>query len=76
MASLQSQKLDYSFLCPFEQSRRKDKYEPIVKDEKRRIKGIIVANKDSGIDKITDIKKQTFLAPFGAAFGATLINKA
>ena len=76
LSSLQSQIIDYSVMCPFEQARREDTYKPLIRDEKKRIKGIIVANKDSGINKINDVQNQTFLAPFGTAFGGTLLTKA
>lgn len=62
-------------MCPFQQSRHNDKYEPIIRDEKSHIKGIIVANKSSGIKQLSDIKNETFVAPFGTAFGASLLNK-
>ena len=75
LEAIQAETIDYTFMCPFQQSRHNDKYEPIIRDEKRSIKGIIVANKNSGIKDVNDISNQMFLAPFGTAFGASLLNK-
>lgn len=75
LEAIQAQTIDYTFMCPFQQTRHNDAYEPIIRDEKKSIKGVIVANKNSGIKGVNDITNQTFLAPFGAAFGASLLNK-
>ncbi|WP_216725534.1 phosphate/phosphite/phosphonate ABC transporter substrate-binding protein [Synechococcus sp. KORDI-52] len=75
LAAIEAEEIDYTFMCPFQQSKHNDKYEPIIRDEKSHIKGIIVANKSSGIKQLSDIENETFVAPFGTAFGASLLNK-
>ena len=75
LEAIQAETIDYTFMCPFQQSRHNDKYEPIIRDEEKSIKGIIVVNKNSGIKDVNDIKNEMFVAPFGTAFGASLLNK-
>ncbi|ETX09545.1 hypothetical protein MUS1_06845 [Marinomonas ushuaiensis DSM 15871] len=51
-------------------------FKALVHEKNKKIKGIIVANKNSQIDKLEDLSLQTLAFPAPAAFAATLIPKA
>ena len=51
-------------------------FKALVHEKDKRIKGIIVANKNSAIDKLEDLSEQTIAFPAPASFAATLIPKA
>jgi len=51
-------------------------FKALVHEKDKRIKGIIVANKNSVIDKLEDLSEQTIAFPAPASFAATLIPKA
>ena len=51
-------------------------FKALVHEKDKRIKGIIVANKNSSLDKLEDFSEQTIAFPAPASFAATLIPKA
>lgn len=51
-------------------------FKALVHEKDKRIKGIIVANKNSSLDKLEDLSEQTIAFPAPASFAATLIPKA
>lgn len=51
-------------------------FKALVHEKDKKIKGIIVANKNSAIDKLEDLLEQTIAFPAPASFAATLIPKA
>ena len=51
-------------------------FEALVHEKNKKMKGIIVTNKNSQIDKLEDLSQQTIAFPAPAAFAATLIPKA
>ena len=51
-------------------------FKALVHEKDKKIKGIIVANKNSPIDKLEDLSEQTIAFPSPASFAATLIPKA
>ena len=51
-------------------------FKALVHEQDKKIQGIIVAFKDSKIDKLEDLSSQTIAFPAPASFAATLIPKA
>ncbi|WP_298939988.1 phosphate/phosphite/phosphonate ABC transporter substrate-binding protein [uncultured Psychromonas sp.] len=51
-------------------------FKALVHEKDKRIKGVIVANKNSVIDKLEDLSEETIAFPAPASFAATLIPKA
>ena len=51
-------------------------FKALVHEKDKRIKGIIVANKNSSINKLEDLSDQVIAFPSPASFAATLIPKA
>jgi phosphonate transport system substrate-binding protein len=51
-------------------------FKALVHEQGKKIKGIIVANKNSKINKLEDLSMQTIAFPAPASFAATLIPKA
>lgn len=69
---------DIAYMNPYHYAVLHDKvgFEALVHEKNKKIKGIIVANKNSQIDKLEDLSLQTIAFPAPAAFAATLIPKA
>jgi phosphonate transport system substrate-binding protein len=51
-------------------------YIAIAKQEDKRIQGILVARKDSGLNDLTDLADQTLAFPAPAAFAASILTRA
>ena len=69
---------DFAYMNPWHSMVAFDKqgYLPLVRDDVRKLKGILVVRKDSGIDNISQLNGKTIAFPAPNALGASLLMRA
>ena len=72
---LKAGSIDYAFMNPYHQVMVKSTYLPILRDEQKLLKGIIVANKESNITSSDQLNGKTLLLPAPNAFAASLLTR-
>lgn len=72
---LKAGSIDYAFMNPYHQVMVKSIYLPILRDEQKLLKGIIVANKESNITSPNQLDGKTLLLPAPNAFAASLLTR-
>ena len=72
---LKAGSIDYAFMNPYHQVMVKSTYLPILRDEQKLLKGIIVANKESNITSPKQLDGKTLLLPAPNAFAASLLTR-
>ena len=73
---LKAGKVDYAFMNPYHQVMVKKIYQPIIRDKKRLLKGIIVINKQNKMSSIEQLDGNILLLPAPNAFAASLLTRA
>ncbi|KZR84944.1 ABC transporter, phosphonate, periplasmic substrate-binding protein [Synechococcus sp. MIT S9504] len=74
--ALKEGSIDYAFMNPYHQVMVNTKYQPIIRDKKRLLTGIIVTNRQSDISSIKQLNGKTLLLPAPNAFAASLLTRA
>jgi phosphonate transport system substrate-binding protein len=71
-------RFDFAYMNPYHalQAAEAHLYEPLVRDVERKLYGIIVVRKDSGIKKVEDLDGKLIAFPAPNALGASLIPRA
>ena len=72
---LKTGSIDYAFMNPYHQVMVKKTYLPILRDEQKLLKGIIVTNKESNITSPKQLHGKTLLLPAPNAFAASLLTR-
>ena len=72
---LKAGSIDYAFMNPYHQVMVKSTYLPILRDEQKLLKGIIVTNKESNITTPDQLNGKTLLLPAPNAFAASLLTR-
>ena len=69
---------DFAYMNPYHtvMARKQQGYEPIVRDGKRQLTGILVTRKDSNIKKVVDLQGMKISFPSPNAFAASLYSRA
>ncbi len=72
-----SGRFDFAYANPYHVmlAQQSEGYTPLVRDTARRLYGVVVARKDSGINQMTDLAGQSIVFPDPNALGATLLVK-
>lgn len=73
---LENGALDYAFMNPYHQVMVKRVYRPLVRDDQRPLKGVLVAHRHSKLNKLEDLRGQTVSFPSANAFAASLLIRA
>jgi len=73
--ALRAGQFDYAYMNPYHQVMTHKLYKPIVRDKKRLLTGIIVANKRSKLSSIKKLNGRTLLLPAPNAFAASLLTR-
>lgn len=70
--------LDFAYCNPYHSliARQKTKYEPLVRDGGRKLQGILVVRKDSGVTSLKELDGQTLAFPAPNALAASLVIRA
>ena len=74
--ALKEGSIDYAFMNPYHQVMFNNIYQPIIRDKKRLLTGIIVTNKQSDISSLEQLNGKTLLLPAPNAFAASLLTRA
>ena len=72
---LKTGSIDYAFMNPYHQVMVRKTYSPILRDEQKLLKGIIVAYKESNITSPKQLHGKTLLLPAPNAFAASLLTR-
>jgi len=69
---------DFAYMNPYHSvmARKAQGYEPIIRDNKRKLKGILVVRKDSKVNSIQDLQGGKIAFPSPNAFAASLYIRA
>ncbi|MCP4077472.1 MAG: phosphate/phosphite/phosphonate ABC transporter substrate-binding protein [Gammaproteobacteria bacterium] len=69
---------DFAYMNPYHYTTFHDRsgYQALAKARNKRIKGIIVVRKDSGIEELGDLDSSTLAFPAPAAFAASILTRA
>lgn len=73
---LQSHEFDYAYIDPLQQVINKDKYIPLLRDNSKPLRGIIVAKKESTLNSLDDLEGKMLLLTSSDAFGSSLLIQA
>jgi len=75
---LLSGKFDFSYMNPFHLliSNESQGYLPLLRDHSKKLQGVLVVRKDSGIDSVKDLNNKTLAFPSPNALGASLQMRA
>jgi len=68
--------VDYAFMNPYHQVMVKDTYQPLIRDDQRQLKGVLVIHRKSSLKTLDDLKGQTVAFPAPNAFAASLLIRA
>jgi len=68
--------VDYAFMNPYHQVMVKDTYQPLIRDDQRQLKGVLVIHRKSTVNTLDDLKGQTIAFPAPNAFAASLLIRA
>jgi len=73
-----SGKFDFSYMNPFHLliSNESQGYLPLLRDHSKKLQGVLVVRKDSGIDSVKDLNNKTLAFPSPNALGASLQMRA
>jgi phosphonate transport system substrate-binding protein len=65
--------VDFAYMNPYHAVLYKKHYEPIIKDGKKKLFGIVVVKKDSSFSAVKDLNGKSFSFPAPNAFAASLL---
>lgn len=73
---LQNGTIAYAFMNPYHQLMVQQRYQPLVRDGKTLLRGILLVRKDSPIDALPQLANSTIAFPSANAFAASLLIRA
>ncbi len=69
---------DFAYINPYQllKSQKTAAYQPLIRDLKRKLYGVLVVHKDSGIDRVQQLNNANIAFPSPNALGASLLLRA